>query len=292
MRMRQIKLGTSITIKDTPSMEKYLLEISRIKRISPEEELVLSERIKQGCEKALHQLITANLRFVISVSKQYQFQGLPLIDLINEGNCGLVKAARRFDGSKGFKFISYAVWWIRQSILQALADHGRVVRVPLSKISTTQQVYKAQSHLEQQLEREATLEEIATWMGLHADEIKNCLQINLRHYRLDAPLAEEEDLQLADTIEDKGAERADLRLEGPVSLRTEIARSLGTLSKRQQYILCAYYGLDRAKALSLEEIGQELGVSRERIRQIKEKAISKLQHGHRSRQLQCFLGGT
>ena len=272
-------------------MEKYLIEISRIKRISPEEELELSERIKKGCEKALHQLINANLRFVISVSKQYQFQGLPLIDLINEGNCGLVKAARRFDGSKGFKFISYAVWWIRQSILQALADHGRVVRVPLSKISTTQQVYKTQSLLEQQLEREATLEEIATWMGLQADEIKHCLQINLRHYRLDAPLAEEEDLQLADTIEDKGAERADIRLEGPVSLRTELARSLATLSKRQQYILCAYYGLDRAKALSLEEIGQELGVSRERIRQIKEKAISRLQHGHRSRLLHSFRGG-
>ncbi len=291
MRMRQIKGGTSITIKDTPSMEKYLSEISRIKRITAEEELILSDQIKKGCEASLHRLINANLRFVISVSKQYQFQGLPLIDLINEGNCGLVKAARRFDGTKGFKFISYAVWWIRQSILQALADHGRVVRVPMSKISTTQKVYKAQSQLEQQLKREATLEELSTWMGLQVEEVKNSLFINLHHYRLDAPLAEEEDLQLSDTLEDKNADRADQRLEGPVSLQKEIERSLATLSKRQQYIVCAYYGLNRPEALSLEEIGKELGVSRERIRQIKEKAISRLQHGHRSRLLQCFLGG-
>jgi RNA polymerase primary sigma factor len=292
MRMRQIKIGTSITIKDTPSMEKYLLDISRIKRISPEEELELSWQIKQGSEKALHLLVIANLRFVISVSKQYQFQGLPLIDLINEGNCGLVKAARRFDGTKGFKFISYAVWWIRQSILQALADHGRVVRVPLSKIGVTQQVYRAQAKLEQELEREPTLEELAHWMELPSEEVKNCLYVNLRHYRLDAPLAEEEDLQLSDTLEDKTAERADVKLEGKQSLQKEIARSMATLSNRQQFILCAYYGINRPHALSLEEIGKELGVSRERIRQIKEKAIARLQHGQRSHLLRPYLGGT
>lgn len=292
MRMRQIKIGTSITIKDTPSMEKYLLEISRIKRISAEEEWELSQQIQQGNEKALHQLVLANLRFVISVSKQYQFQGLPLIDLINEGNCGLVKAARRFDGTKGFKFISYAVWWIRQSILQALADHSRVVRVPLSKIGVTQQVYKAQAKLEQELERDPTLEELAHWMKLPSEEVKNCLYVNLKHYRLDAPLAEEEDLQLADTLEDQSAERADVKLEGKQSLQKEIARSMATLTNRQQFILCAYYGINRPHALSLEEIGKELGVSRERIRQIKEKAIARLQHGHRSHLLRDYLGAT
>jgi RNA polymerase primary sigma factor len=163
--MRQIKIGTSITYRDTASMERYLLEISRIKRISAEDELLLSEKIRQGCQEPLHQLVEANLRFVISVCKQYQHQGLPLSDLINEGNCGLMKAARRFDGTKGFKFISYAVWWIRQAILQALADHGRVVRVPPSKVGVTRQVYKAQSLLEQQPEREATTEELATTTG-------------------------------------------------------------------------------------------------------------------------------
>lgn len=225
MRMRQIKIGTSITYRDTASMERYLLEISRIKRISAEDELLLSEKIKQGCQESLHQLVEANLRFVISVCKQYQHQGLPLSDLINEGNCGLMKAARRFDGTKGFKFISYAVWWIRQAILQALADHGRVVRVPLSKVGVTQQVYKAQSLLEQQLEREATAEELATTTGFSKEEIKTSLLLNVRHYRLETPQAEEENLNLSDTLADRYTKRADQYLEEVTSLQIEIKRS-------------------------------------------------------------------
>ena len=188
MRMRQIKIGTSITFRDTASMERYLQEISRIKRISAEDELLLSEKIKQGCEQSLHKLVESNLRFVISVCKQYQHQGLPLSDLINEGNLGLLKAARRFDGTKGFKFISYAVWWIRQAVLQALADHGRVVRVPLSKVGITQQVYKAQSVLEQRLERDATVEELSSSTGVSKEEIKSSLVVKVRHYRLEAVL--------------------------------------------------------------------------------------------------------
>jgi len=291
MRMRQIKIGTSITYRDTASMERYLLEISRIKRISAEDELLLSEKIKQGCQESLHQLVEANLRFVISVCKQYQHQGLPLSDLINEGNCGLMKAARRFDGTKGFKFISYAVWWIRQAILQALADHGRVVRVPLSKVGVTQQVYKAQSLLEQQLEREATAEELATTTGFSKEEIKTSLLLNVRHYRLETPQAEEENLNLSDTLADRYTKRADEYLEEVISLQIEIKRSFATLSHRQQFVLTAYFGINQPEGKSLEEIGKELGISRERVRQIKEKAIARLQHGQRTQLLRSYLGG-
>lgn len=291
MRMRQIKIGTSITFRDTASMERYLQEISRIKRISAEEELLLSEKIKQGCQASLHQLVVANLRFVISVCKQYQHQGLPLSDLINEGNFGLLKAARRFDGTKGFKFISYAVWWIRQAILQALADHGRVVRVPLSKVGMTQQVYKAQSLLEQQLEREATPEELASSTGFSKEEINTSLLLNVRHYRLETPLAEEENLNLSETLADHYTKRADQYLEEVTSLHIEIKRSFATLSQRQQVVLTSYFGINQPQAKSLEEIGQELGISRERVRQIKEKAIARLQHGQRTQLLRSYLGG-
>lgn len=291
MRMRQIKIGTSITFRDTASMERYLQEISRIKRISPEEELRLSEKIKQGCELSLHQLVIANLRFVISVCKQYQHQGLPLSDLINEGNLGLLKAARRFDGTKGFKFISYAVWWIRQAVLQALADHGRVVRIPLSKVGVTQQVYKAQSLLEQKLEREATLEELASCTGFSKEEIKSSLLINVRHVRLDAPLAEEEPMNLSETLPDQFTKRADQHLEEVASLEIEIKRSFATLSQRQQVVLTSYFGINQPEGKSLEQIGKELGISRERVRQIKEKAIAMLQHGQRTQLLRMYLGG-
>ncbi|MBM3412100.1 MAG: sigma-70 family RNA polymerase sigma factor [Bacteroidetes bacterium] len=289
--MRQIKIGTSITFRDTASMERYLMEISRIKRITAEEELLLSEKIKMGCQLSLHQLVLANLRFVISVCKQYQHQGLPLSDLINEGNCGLLKAASRFDGTKGFKFISYAVWWIRQSILQALADHGRVVRIPLSKVGITQQVYKAQSLLEQQLERDATYEELATTTGFSKEEVKTSLYINVKHYRLEAPLAEEENLHLSDTLPDHNTRRADQYLEEVTSLQIEIKRSFSTLSQRQQFVLTSYFGIAQPQGKSLEEIGKLLGISRERVRQIKEKAIARLQHGHRTQQLRSYLGG-
>jgi len=289
--MRQIKIGTSITFRDTASMERYLMEISRIKRISAEDELLLSEKIKLGCQASLHQLVLANLRFVISVCKQYQHQGLPLSDLINEGNCGLLKAARRFDGTKGFKFISYAVWWIRQAVLQALADHGRVVRIPLSKVGVTQQVYKAQSLLEQQLEREATDEELAISTGFSKEEVKTSLLVNVRHYRLEAPLAEEENVNLSETLADNHTRRADQYLEEVTSLQIEIKRSFTTLSQRQQFVLNSYFGINQPQGKSLEEIGKELGISRERVRQIKEKAIARLQHGQRTQQLRSYLGG-
>ena len=291
MRMRQIKIGTSITFRDTASMERYLQEISRIKRISAEDELLLSEKIKQGCEQSLHKLVESNLRFVISVCKQYQHQGLPLSDLINEGNLGLLKAARRFDGTKGFKFISYAVWWIRQAVLQALADHGRVVRVPLSKVGITQQVYKAQSVLEQRLERDATVEELSSSTGFSKEEIKSSLVVNVRHYRLEAPMAEEENLNLADTLADPYTKRADQHLEEVTSLQIEIKRSFATLSQRQQFVLTSYFGINQPEGKSLEEIGKELGISRERVRQIKEKAIARLQHGKRTQLLRPYLGG-
>ncbi|MBM3169960.1 MAG: sigma-70 family RNA polymerase sigma factor [Bacteroidetes bacterium] len=289
--MRQIKIGTSITFRDTASMERYLMEISRIKRISAEDELLLAEKIKLGCQASLHQLVLANLRFVISVCKQYQHQGLPLSDLINEGNCGLLKAARRFDGTKGFKFISYAVWWIRQAVLQALADHGRVVRIPLSKVGVTQQVYKAQSLLEQQLERDATDEELAISTGFSKEEVKTSLLVNVRHYRLEAPLAEEENVNLSETLADNYTRRADQYLEEVTSLQIEIKRSFTTLSQRQQFVLNSYFGINQPQGKSLEEIGKELGISRERVRQIKEKAIARLQHGQRTQQLRSYLGG-
>ncbi|MFZ9694996.1 MAG: sigma-70 family RNA polymerase sigma factor [Chitinophagaceae bacterium] len=290
MSMRQMKIGPSVTKRDSQSLEKYLLEISRLKRIDPEEEAFLSEKIKMGCQQSLQQLVNANLRFVVSVAKQFQYHGLPLCDLVNEGNCGLVKAATRFDGTKGFKFISYAVWWIRQSILQALADHGRAVKVPLGKINLSNQVFKAHAKLHQELGREPSIPELAEQMGMKEVDITTSFYVNNRAYRMDLPVAEEEDIKLSDTLEDKDSIRADQVLEEQVSLQIEISRSLNTLTLRQKHILCAYFGIGQKGAKSLEEIGVDMGISRERVRQIKEKAIARLQHSHRSHLLREYLG--
>ncbi len=287
--MRQIKIGKSITNRDQPSIEKYLQEIAAIERISPEEEAELSQKIKRGCQFSLQRLASANLRFVVSVAKQYQHQGLPLCDLINEGNLGLVKAAARYDGTKGFKFISYAVWWIRQSILLSLAEHGRIVRVPVNKVSSALRMQKTYATLEQELERDPTLQELAYRMGVSEEEIKGCRCVQVKHQSIDSPLTEEETIGLSDTLEDKESARADQRLEGTDSLQIEIERCLHTLSDRQQRILCAYFGIGRPLSKSLEEIGAELGISRERVRQIKEKALARLQHANRSRMLRSFL---
>jgi RNA polymerase primary sigma factor len=290
MSMRQLKITKSITNRESQSLEKYLQEIGKVELISPEEEVKLAIRIKQGDQKALDKLTKANLRFVVSVAKQYQNQGLSLPDLINEGNLGLIKAAQRFDETRGFKFISYAVWWIRQSILQALAEQSRIVRLPLNKVGLTNRIQKAYSHLEQEFEREPSAEELAELLELEIEEVTSTLGIAARHVSMDTPLSEGEDNTLIDVLVNPNAEMANANIEHKESLKQEIDRSLRTLTERQKEVICFFFGIGVDHPMSLEDIGERFNLTRERVRQIKDKAITKLRSNSRSKMLRSYLG--
>ncbi len=288
--MRQLKITKSITNRESQSLEKYLQEIGKVELISPEEEVKLAVRIKQGDQKALEKLTKANLRFVVSVAKQYQNQGLTLPDLINEGNLGLIKAAQRFDETRGFKFISYAVWWIRQSILQSLAEQSRIVRLPLNKVGLTNRIQKAYSQLEQEFEREPSAEELAEMLELDIEEVTSTLGIGARHVSVDTPLSEGEDNTLLDVLENPNAERTEMNIEHKESLKQEIDRSLKSLTERQKEVICFFFGIGIDHPMSLEDIGQRFNLTRERVRQIKDKAITKLRTNTRATSLRSYLG--
>jgi len=290
MSMRQLKISKSITNRESQSLEKYLQEIGKVELITPEEEVRLAKLIKQGDQPALDRLTGANLRFVVSVAKQYQNQGLSLPDLINEGNLGLIKAAQRFDETKGFKFISYAVWWIRQSILQSLAEQARIVRLPLNKVGLTNKINKAFSQLEQEFEREPSAEELAELLDLQTDEVTASLSISSRHVSMDSPLSDGEDNTLIDVMLNPNADATDEELDHRQSLKTEIDRSLNTLTERQQEVIRYFFGIGVDHPLSLEDIGERYNLTRERVRQIKDKAISKLKSNTRCKLLKVYLG--
>ncbi|MEE4198254.1 MAG: RNA polymerase sigma factor RpoD/SigA [Bacteroidales bacterium] len=286
--MRQLKITKSITNRETASLDKYLHEIGKEDLITVEEEVELAQRIKKGDRAALEKLTKANLRFVVSVAKQYQNQGLTLPDLINEGNLGLIKAAEKFDETRGFKFISYAVWWIRQSILQALAEQSRIVRLPLNQVGSLNKINKALSRFEQENERAASPEEIADSLDLPKDKIADTMRVSGRHISMDAPFQEGEDNSLLDVLENDDSPNADTTLISE-SLIKEIERSLATLTERERDILKMFFGIG-VQEMTLEEIGDRLGLTRERVRQIKEKAIRRLRHTSRSRLLKTYLG--
>ncbi|MEO6537949.1 MAG: RNA polymerase sigma factor RpoD/SigA [Ferruginibacter sp.] len=290
MSMRQLKITKSITNRESQSLEKYLQEIGKVELISPEEEVRLAILIKKGDQQALEKLTKANLRFVVSVAKQYQNQGLTLPDLINEGNLGLIKSAQRFDETRGFKFISYAVWWIRQSILQALAEQSRIVRLPLNKVGLTNRISKAYSQLEQEFEREPTAEELAFFLDIDADEVSATLGVAARHVSMDQPLADGEESTLIDVLINKDALGTDNELAIKASLQIEIERSLSTLTDRQKEVIRYFFGLGIDHPLSLEDIGERFCLTRERVRQIKDKAITKLRTTSRCKLLRSYLG--
>ena len=289
--MRQLKIAKQVTNRETASLDKYLQEIGRVDLITADEEVELARRIRTGDRAALERLTKANLRFVVSVSKQYQNQGLALPDLINEGNLGLIKAAERFDETRGFKFISYAVWWIRQSILQALAEQARIVRLPLNKIGNINKINRAFSELEQQYERPPSAEELAEFLNCSTEEVKQTLAQNGRHVSMDAPLVESDesssnmyDVMSGDSMP---SPESNLVIE---SLRSDIQRSLLALTPRESEVLCMFYGLDGRAPMSLEEIGDRFDLTRERVRQIKEKAIRRLKHTSKNKVLRSYLG--
>jgi len=288
--MRQLKITKSITNRESASLDKYLQEIGREELISAEEEVILAKKIQEGDEKSLEKLTRANLRFVVSVAKQYQNQGLSLPDLINEGNLGLIKAAKRFDPTRGFKFISYAVWWIRQSILQALAEQSRIVRLPLNQVGSLNKLNKTFSRLEQQFEREPLPEELSEILELPMDKVKDTMQLSGKHVSVDAPFANGDDNNsLLDVLVNHDSPRADSMLIKE-SLKREIERSLSTLNEKEKEVVKLFFGLDVPHPLTLEEIGAKFGLTRERVRQIKEKAIRRLRHTSRSKLLKAYLG--
>ena len=290
MSMRQLKITKSITNRESQSLEKYLQEIGKVELVSPEDEVKLARLIKQGDQKALDRLTKGNLRFVVSVAKQYQNQGLSLPDLINEGNLGLIKAAQRFDETRGFKFISYAVWWIRQSILQSLAEQARIVRLPLNKVGLTNRIQKTYSQLEQQFEREPSAEELAEALEMDIEEVAASMGISARHVSMDSPMSDGEENTLLDVLENPNAEKTDGDLVYKESLKTEIERSLTTLTERQKEVICYFFGIGVDHPMSLEDIGEKFSLTRERVRQIKDKAITKLKTNTRCQVLRTYLG--
>jgi RNA polymerase primary sigma factor len=288
--MRQLKITQNITNRENQSLEKYFQDVNKIEMITSEEEVELAQRIQDGDAAALEKLVKSNLRFVVSVAKQYQNKSLTLNDLINEGNLGLIKAAQKFDHTRGFKFISYAVWWIRQSIMQALAEHSRLVRIPLNKVGSLNKINKAMAELEQKYNRAPTDEELAEILEMDDKELKGTLSARTRHVSVDAPFAEGESNSLLDVLEDGAVGSTDGDLEYTSSLQIETERSLATLDPREQQVLRMYFGIGEQTAISLEQIAETLSITRERVRQIKEKAIKKLQHDSRNRLLIDYLG--
>ncbi|CUS80416.1 RNA polymerase primary sigma factor [Candidatus Kryptonium thompsonii] len=284
-----VRITKTITNRESISIDKYLQEIGKYELLTPEEEIELARRAKQGDEKALERLIQANLRFVVSVAKQYQNQGLPLGDLINEGNLGLIKAAKRFDETRGFKFISYAVWWIRQSILQALAEQSRIVRLPLNRVGALNKIGKKLSQLEQEFEREPSTNELAEELDMSVYEVADTLKISGKHISMDAPFVQGEDNKLLDIMPNENDPMPDHRLMYE-SLKKDIEEALNTLDPREREVVKLYFGIGYDHPLTLEEIGEKFKLTRERVRQIKEKAIRKLRHHSRSKALRAYLG--
>ena len=287
--MRQLKISKQITNRESQSLDKYLQEIGKVDLLTPDEEVDLAKRIRDGDQLALEKLTKANLRFVVSVAKQYQNQGLSLGDLINEGNLGLIKAAQRFDETRGFKFISYAVWWIRQSILQALAEQSRIVRLPLNRVGSLNKISKTFSELEQKFEREPSPDEHAEVLEVSTAEVVDTLKISGRHVSMDAPFVQGEENSLLDVLENSSESSPDSGLMND-SLRREVQRALSTLTQREADVISLYFGLNGEHSMTLEEIGEKFNLTRERVRQIKEKAIRRLRHTSRSKALKPYLG--
>ncbi len=288
MSMRQLKISKSITTREAPSLEKYFSDISKVDMVTAEEEATLAQRIRRGDQSAVERLTKANLRFVVSVAKQYQFQGLSLSDLINEGNMGLIRAAKKFDETKGFRFISYAVWWIRQSIMQALADQSRIVRIPLNKVGLTSKVSKAAQQLEQNFEREPTAEEISEYLDLDLDEVSSTMSFNNRHVSIDSPIGEDGDGTMIDIMENENVDAVDGESQKE-SMMYEIELALNSLPPKQQKVLKCLYGIGMDRPLGMEDIGEEMGLTRERVRQIRDQALITLRRHTNARRLKTYL---